>query len=142
MDTIIRHAIGLYQRREELKLGDYKKQVGAVEKQLDEHLEKEPQTVEGQRLKKRLRKHRQELFVFLYDPAVPFDNNGSERAIRIGVLHRKISNGSRSEAGAQRLSILLSVIETMKKSGEEVFDSLVDRLGGSFLTAVLEPEPT
>src|SRR5713226_8609511 len=42
LDTIIRQAIELYQQREELKLGDYQKQVGAVEKQLDAQLEKEP----------------------------------------------------------------------------------------------------
>jgi transposase len=142
VSSLIQQAMALAKQRAQLTVGEYKKQVLAVEKKLDEYLEKEPKTKEGQRLKKRMRKHRQELFVFLYDASVPADNNGTERAIRIGVIHRKISNGSRSDVGAQRFSITLSLIETMKKRGEDVFDTLVMLLGGSFLSAQLEPEPT
>lgn len=86
-----------------------------------------------------MRKHGQE---FLYDASVPSDNNGTERAIGIGVIHWKISNGSRSESRAQRFSIILGRIETMKKRGEDVFDTPVVLLGGSLISAQLEPEPT
>jgi len=140
--SLIQQAIALAKQREAMKVGEYKKHVLALEEKLDECLEKEPKTKEGQRLKKRIRKHRRELLVFLYDASVPSDNNGTERAIRIGVIHRKISNGSRSDAGAKRFSITLSMIETMKKRGENVFDTLVALLGGSFISAQLEPEPT
>ena len=37
---------------------------------------------EAKRLVKRLRRHRNELFVFLYHKDVPFDNNHAERTIR------------------------------------------------------------
>ena len=41
------------------------------------------------RLLKRLRRHRGELFVFLYHAGVPSNNNHAERVIRNGVVMRK-----------------------------------------------------
>lgn len=60
------------------------------------------------------KKHRQDLFHFVTNPLVPSTNNWSERAIRKGVIIRKISNGNRSQKGARILETLLSIIETIK----------------------------
>jgi transposase len=70
------------------------------------------------RIAKELRSREGQLFTFVLDPKVPWHNNGAERAIRQGVLHRKISGGRRTWTGAQRFQVLLSVYETCKRTGE------------------------
>ena len=64
------------------------------------------------------KKHRNNLFEFVTNPAVPSTNNGTERAIRKVVIIRKISNGSRSEKGARILETILSIIETIRLQGK------------------------
>jgi len=77
------------------------------------------------------KKHRDDLFHFVINPAVPSTNNGTERAIRKAVIIRKISNGNRSERGARILETLLSVIESMrlqkKNPLEEMYRLLASR---------------
>ena len=64
------------------------------------------------------------------DPDIPFDNNSSERAIRNAKLHKKISGGFRSDHGAERHVVLLSVIETCKKRKMDILASLKLMLQG------------
>ena len=68
----------------------------------------------ARRLRKRYRRHREHLFVFLHCPGVPPDNNACERALRPSVIHRKVTNGFRSEWGAHAYAALATVIETAK----------------------------
>ncbi len=79
---------------------------------------------ETKRLQKRFRKHREKIFHFLTSPNIPFHNNGSEQAIRNAKVKQKISGSFRSAQGARRHAILLSIIETCKKQGMDVFLSL------------------
>jgi transposase len=65
------------------------------------------------------------LFVFLHCPGVPPDNNACERALRPSVIHRKVTNGFRSEWGAHAYAALATVIETAKLHKRSVFDPLV-----------------
>ena len=55
-----------------------------------------------------------DLFRFTQDKKIAGDNNLAERGLRKGVIIRKISNGSRSNNGAEILEILLSVVETAR----------------------------
>jgi hypothetical protein len=59
--------------------------------------------------------------LFLNDPDLPFDNNGSERAHRNLKVHDKVSGCFRSTSGVNRHLCLLSVIETGKKQGMNPF---------------------
>ena len=76
---------------------------------------------ECQRLADRIKKHLDELLVWLINPAVRADNNVAERALRPAVVTRKTSFGSRSKAGAQAFARLLSIIETWDRQGMEFF---------------------
>lgn len=75
----------------------------------------------------------EQLVLFLDKPEVPYDNNGSERALRNRVIKRKVSGGFRSFNGAVCHDIIASVIETAKKQGLNVFDSIISTLTGSQL---------
>jgi transposase len=81
-------------------------------------------TKEVATLQKRFRKHREKILHFMKFPEMPFHNNSSEQAIRTAKIHQKISGGFRSEAGAIRHADILSVIETCRKQGLDVLDSL------------------
>ena len=64
------------------------------------------------------------LFIFVTNPDVDPTNNISEQKIRKLVIHRKISNGSRSAAGAETIATLYTVIETLKHQNKPVFPGL------------------
>ncbi len=63
-------------------------------------------------LAKRLLRHQDELFQFVLIPGVPASNNLAERSIRPLVIIRKISGGSRSEAGSKTRLTLASLLGT------------------------------
>jgi transposase len=65
------------------------------------------------------------LTLFLDDPAVPLDNNGTERALRGVVVGRKNHYGSRSGRGTRVAALFYSLIETAKLCGVEPRDYLL-----------------
>ena len=65
-------------------------------------------------LSKRLKKHKDSLFTFLYYMDVPSHNNHAEQQIRPDVLFRKITFGNRSPKGIANHSILQSIIQTAR----------------------------
>ncbi|MCY2977338.1 MAG: transposase [Planctomycetota bacterium] len=73
-------------------------------------------------LQGRLLRHYSEWLVFVYDERVPPTNNLAERALRPLVVMRKITFGSRSVAGANRLAALMTVAETARRHGSKPSD--------------------
>lgn len=73
---------------------------------------------------KRLIKNKKSVFTFLYHHNVPYDNNGSERAIRNVKVKNKISGSFKSLEGATRFAILRSVIDTTVKNTQDVFEAI------------------
>jgi transposase len=83
-----------------------------------------------QRLAGRIEKHLEELLLWLRHPAVSPDNNEAERELRPAVITRKTSFGSRSRQGAHAFAVLLSLIRTWERQGDDFFS-----LGQDILTA-------
>jgi transposase len=81
------------------------------------------------RISKELRKRLNMLFTFVEKEGVPWHNNDAERAIRKGVLARKISGGRRTWKGAEIFQILLSISETAKKKGENFIQFIWKKFG-------------
>ena len=75
-------------------------------------------------IQKRLRKHQNEILLFLENPAVPFTNNATERAIRPVVVHRKVIQCFRTSQGAQAFATWYSLIHTFRKQRINVFEAL------------------
>ena len=71
---------------------------------------------------KYLRKRQDWLFTFMDYEGVPWHNNDAERAIRQGALHRKISGGRRTWAGAEVFEVILSTYETAKTCGDRFIE--------------------
>lgn len=81
-----------------------------------------------QRLARRIEKHLEELLLWLRHPAVTPDNNEAERELRPAVITRKTSFGSRSRHGAHAFAILLSLIRTWERQGDDFFTRAHDIL--------------
>lgn len=68
-----------------------------------------------------LYEHRQWLWTFLGQEVEP-TNNGSERALRHAVIWRKLSFGTQSAGGSRFVETMLTVIETCRQQGRNVFE--------------------
>jgi len=81
------------------------------------------------------------MFLFAFVDGVEPTNNAAERALRHGVLWRKMSHGPKSLMGSQFLSCIWSVVETCRQQGRGVWDFLtgcmVAAAEGSVLPSLL-----
>jgi Transposase IS66 family len=80
------------------------------------------------RLLKRLHANKAELLVVLDRPETPLHTNGSENDIRCQVTRRKVSAGTRSDAGRDCRDTFLGLAKTCDKLGIAVWDYLGSRL--------------
>lgn len=83
------------------------------------------------RLLARLHANKPELLMVLDRPEIPLHTNGSENDIRCQVTKRKISGGTRSDAGRDCRDAFLSLLKTCGKLGVSFWDYLGDRLGAA-----------
>ena len=81
------------------------------------------------RLLSRLHANKEELLLVLERPEVPLNTNGSERDLRPQVIKRKISGGTRSEAGRACRDAFLGLLLTCAKLGVSFWAYLGHRLG-------------
>ena len=80
------------------------------------------------RLLHRLHANKHELLVVLDRPEIPLHTNGSENDIRCQVIRRKISAGTRSEAGRDCRDAFLGLMKTCNKLRLSFWSYLGDRL--------------
>ena len=78
---------------------------------------------------KRLKREIGHLFTFL-ECDVDYHNNISERSVRVFAKARKVLYGSRTERGAHRTKILMSVYATCKARDVNFYEFLMDYLSG------------
>ena len=80
------------------------------------------------RLLMRLRANKNELLLALVRPDIPLHTNGSENDIRCQVTKRKVSGGTRSDAGRDARDAFLGLMKTCDKLGVSFWDYLGSRL--------------
>jgi Transposase IS66 family len=79
---------------------------------------------------KEMRDHRADLLRVLERPEVPLHNNAMESDIREYVKRRKISGGTRNDAGRRCRDTFASLKKTCRKLGVRFWDYLQDRVRG------------
>jgi transposase len=89
----------------------------------------------------RLQTKREQVLRFMTDFRVAFDNNASERDIRMFKLQQKISGCFRTEEGAQAFCRIRSYLSSARKQGHSPLAALERAFGGKPITFNGLPRP-
>jgi transposase len=100
------------------------------EAEADSPKKKSLQQLTPRRLINRLQRRRDEVLRFMSDLSVPFDNNGSERDLRMIKLQQKISGCFRTPDGARVFCRVRSYLSTARKQGHSLLSSLERAFNG------------
>ena len=111
--------------RELIKLG-YEENPGLA----GQHKGRQPKRTKAQNLLIRLDQREREVLRFAHDFRVPFDNNLSERDLRMIKLQQKISGCWRTTQGAERFLAIRSYLSTARKQGRRPIDVLSQLAAG------------
>ena len=68
------------------------------------------------------------IVAFVTNPLLPPTNNEAERALRIAVIARRLSFGTRTEEGSAAYAASLSVVETCRRRGVDPWAYIADTL--------------
>ncbi len=121
---LLLRAIAIGRRRESLRDSTLAQYRADLDRRLDRILALPRCGPAAEKLRRRIARDRAHLFVFVTDRAVAATNNACERALRPSVIFRKVTNGFRSEWGAQTYAAFRSVVSTAKANGRAVLDDL------------------
>lgn len=139
LKRLIRDGIRLRKSFDTMDTATYERRYHLLEKRLEDLINGNWKNANAQRLVKRLIKHQHEIFTFILETDVPFDNNFAERMIRLGVIMRKNSFNNRSKQGAKTQSILMSIFTTLKQRKLNPIDTIIEALRIQQKTGVLPP---
>lgn len=138
---LIGDAIRLWRLKSELPEATYASRRDCLYKRLDGMIATAWEDQHALRLVKRLRRHRDDLFTFLDQAGVPFENNHAERSIRPAVILRKNSYGNRSERGSDCQAVLMSIFRTLKQRNHDPIRTTIAALKTYLTTGKLPPLP-
>ncbi len=139
LKRLIRDGIRLRKALDTYDNETYERRYQLLEERLEAIAYEDWENPEALRLANRLKRHQNEIFTFVLDPEVPFDNNFAERMIRLGVIMRKNSFNNRSQKGARTQSILMSIFTTLKQRNLNPIDTVIKALRIYQKTETLPP---
>jgi hypothetical protein len=118
----------LYQRLKRYKGNPQVKDKEKLEATFDQIFTMKTSSATLNQALKRLYNNKPELLLVLDRPEIPLQNNVAENAIREYVKKRKISGGTRSEAGRKCRDTFTSLKKTCRKLGVSFWEYLKDRI--------------
>jgi transposase len=131
----LRWAIRVGRRRGDLKDSTLAAYAAKADARLDDLVAGPVAHPAGKVLQKQVKAWRTKFFVFMTNRDVPATNNVSEREIRPSVVFRKVTNGFRSDWGAQIHAGYRSVTGTARLKGTPAFAAIRDLIDGNFAVA-------
>jgi transposase len=128
LQQLLLRAIAIGRRRDRLSDQTLARYHADLHRRLNRIMTVRPIGEPGCKMHKRIASHRAHLFVFVTNRAVPYTNNVSERNLRPSVVFRKVTNGFRSDWGADTYAAFRSVVSTAKANRRSVLQALRDAL--------------
>jgi hypothetical protein len=129
---LLSQAMGL--RREVRDRAQYRRRARRLKESIVNAVQQPARHAAVQSYQDIFRQHRDKLYHWVDDPAVPPDNNTAERGLRPTVIARKLSFGSQSKRGARTREVLMSVIGTISLRTPDPWSALrhaLDRIAAS-----------
>ena len=125
---LLKRACAIGRRRDDLADSTLKEYQRDLDRRLDHWLATSPNRAPGIKLQAAIRDCRAKLFVFVTRRDVPATNNVSERHLRPSVIFRKVTNGFRSQWGANVYADICSVVATGRLNGRTALDAIREAL--------------
>jgi hypothetical protein len=122
---LLKDALRLRDNKDHLDCQVYERRKKRLHDRLEMLLETVAKDNDVNRLIKRLKRHKKEVFTFL-DYDVSPENSHAEQQIRGPVISRKISQQNRSEAGADAQAVLMSIFRTSYLQGRNPVDYVTE----------------
>ena len=145
LKSMLQEARQLWRDQRAGKAEKYPARVQRIDEELTMHLRpRRLQDEDNQRLLDGigLQHDRGRVLLFLHDPAIEPTNNRSERRLRLAVIVRKLSHGSKNQRGAEAFAAFTSVIQTeIKKPGCSLIDALQNLFRAKSRQAPTETHP-
>ena len=130
LKALLQDAIVLWHRYHSGGVEDYTGEVHRIKQAIDQHLKRRSMVdCDNQRLLDQIGWHHAggNLLRFLEQPEVAEPtNNRAERALRPGVIARKVSHCSKNTDGANAYAAFKTIIETTRKRGKSLVSGLMD----------------
>jgi len=129
----LRALAGLLHRYDEILLEGYQANPPPPAPTKSAHNKRKPGRVKqnpARNLLDRFSQQKQAVLRFLYDFAVPFDNNQAERDLRMIKVQQKVSGCFRSEEGTIMFCRIRSYLSTLRKQGIDLLPALERTLSG------------
>jgi transposase len=121
---LINDARKLRDRHDQLPSGEYARLRFKLEERLFNFMAFGYTNKNLQRLSKRFAQSWLDIFRFLKDPSLAWNNNLAERMIRPNVIYRNRSFGNRSDRGAEAHGTIMSLMQTLRLQGQNVSENL------------------
>lgn len=137
----LRALFGIIHRRDEYRSEEcFRQALARVRNDLvSDAILTSPGTREADNLANRFCDHFDSYFEFITTPGIEPTNNLAEQAIRFVAIHRRLTQGTRSETGQTWCERIWSIVVTCAQQGRSVFDFLHDAVCRSFAG---EPGPS
>jgi len=113
-----------WHRREQMPAARWERAAAKARRDVLSVARRPPTVSEAQNIAKRFRNHGDAYFTFLETPGVEPTNNGPERQIRFLAIDRKITQGTRGEAGRRWCERIWTVLATCAQQGRSAFEFL------------------
>ena len=122
----LRRLFGVIHRREEYaSTANFQHGLESARQQLLwDATRRTPFSREAYNLAQRFRDNAESYFRFITEPNVEPTNNLAEQAIRFVAIHRRITQGTRSEDGRRWCERIWTVVQTCSQQGRSIFDFL------------------
>lgn len=126
LSRLLKDAIRLCERKRQLHPPDFQRLKARLHVRLSQLLETVSEDKDVNRLIKRLRRHKNELFTFLeYEKVSPYNNHGEQQMRRPAII-RKISQQNRSNKGAKTQAILMTLFRSAELQGLNPVETILN----------------
>jgi len=122
----------LWHRREKTLPTRWQRDVATARREILLAVRRAPRRVEAQNIAQRFHDHGPYYFTFLERPGVEPTNNGIERQFRFLIVDRKVTQGTRGEAGRRWCERIWTVMATCAQRGRSAFVYLRESLASWF----------